>query len=1042
MTSTERFIVIKASAGSGKTYTLVRHYLKLALGHKDEAMYFRNILAITFTTAAAGEMKHRVMLRLSEIAADKGDASLMKDLCSDLQIDSVELKRRATDTYNRMLHHYRDISIMTIDSFTHRLIRSFAKDLQLKSDFNIKTDASLFKEQIIERLMDDIGKDRLLTQYIKQYVVSNLDDGSGWNPNRSLKEIADFLFKEESQLPLQKLSNLTLEDFSNVQHELKQSRKAFEIEVSRRAAAAIELLVEVDITEDDLNGKSRSFLKDLKILASGKIKSPLSNNYHKALDNDMWLPKTTGASKKAAFHSIQQALRGHMEYLKEMTEGKPFKDYSTRGEIAKNIILVGLIDRMQDCANGIREDENILMLSDFHRLVYEIVRENDAPFIYERIGNRYRHILIDEFQDTSKIQWLNLIPLVQNSLAEGHTNLIVGDAKQSIYRWRASFVDQFIKLPDLPSDFMLPLVSKTFNENIKHEFLETNFRSSESVIEFNNRVYNRMAASIPQYGEVYEGMKQHFHKTHEGYVKVITAPKHIERKELKPHCQKQLLDCISECVADGFHFGDITILVRSGNDSATLANYLNEHQIRSTTSESFFLKRSLCVRALMGYLEFSEFPLHHFAAFDCAEALCQLHPHLSIEDFIAHYMMKEGKRKIIKLKEFLELHFGNFTDELEHDSVFNLTMSIIRALRIPADSGIEFLLNHIKQQCIQQNMDLSQFIQWWRDSKNKLAINSAAHSQAVNIMTIHKSKGLEFPVVIYYARQTSNAGNQIWIEPDSSLTSLPAALVKVNKPKQNEQSWDDEEEEPSSQYKTEEQQKMILDEANVFYVATTRAEQRLYIILESKSGYVHKLFYETVCTEFPEFASEDVCSLGARTPALHRKIKENPKPVNFNMGEALLPQLKIITPKMRDTPQMAYGKLLHEALSLINEKVDAGAAVELTLRGRKKIDPVKDQQLLDDALKIAKHPKLQPWFSGEGILISEREICNNQGEIMRPDRVVELPGHVAVIDYKSGVPSSRHLAQIGQYKAVLERIYHKPVKGFLVYTQSMTIQEV
>jgi ATP-dependent exoDNAse (exonuclease V) beta subunit len=1048
MKSTERFVIMKASAGSGKTFQLVRYYLYMALNKPKEPGYYKHILAITFTTAAVKEMKERVMRRLAEFASGNGDKHLEPELIKMLGISRDELQERATGVYNHMLHHYRDLSIMTIDSLTHRLVRAFAKDLHLSNDFSIEMNEPMFKEKMIDRLLDELGINQTLTEYVKEYSLSKIEDGVAWNPRGDLLSIAGELFKEAGTEPLSELAKIDLKVFQEVRFKIREENKAFDEKMSALSNQVFGLLAKANITAADIPYKNLGWISLVKKLNDKAYVAKVSIRLADALEKDKWVNDTVTSK----FQPIASEIRRLVETIRELLEGPALARYHLLDHIQKNLAQLGLAEYMAKSAQHLRAEENTLLLSDFHKLINEIVQGNDAPYIYERIGNRYKHILIDEFQDTSKTQWKNLIPLVLNGLAEGNHCLVVGDAKQSIYRWRASYVRQFTDLPNVPEEFKNPQASKTFRENFLEYPLNSNFRSSRTVVEFNNTFYEAIAELLQEHRHVYNGHKQTATSQEEGYVKLFNAPEKKKKNsrdtmeeasdEESDSWKNQLLECIKECDEDGFPRGEITILVRTGKDGTKCATWLQENNINSTTSDSFLLKRSIHVRALMGFLEFSEHPEHHFAGFDCIQALVEIHPELSIETFITQHIKRDRKKIDIDLFGFLTKHFGDLSSVHDSESVFSLAIAVIRKLKLQSDSGIEFLLNHIKQECIQHNLNLAQFIQWWKEKKNTLKIMTAAHPGAVNIMTIHKSKGLEFPAVIVPMFYTRNNSNQIWIDLDQEVYGLPVGLVSASKigtdPKKELERIKHPKIEPEAY-------NMLLDDANTLYVATTRASQRLYFIYGGGGSYFNKNVHNTIGRLYPEFQANGSCVLGKRQTFVQDDKEKNPHmahPASLRGESSLLPRLRVIPAKQRDTPMMAYGKMLHEALSHLDTTASVQAAVQHALKASISKDEETIQQLCADIEAIRLHPQLAAWYSGAGTVINERELCSTTGDIVRPDRVVELPDCVVVIDYKTGLKSDRHAQQVDAYKHQLKTLYNKPAKGYLVYTRPLEIIEV
>jgi ATP-dependent exoDNAse (exonuclease V) beta subunit len=571
-------------------------------------------------------------------------------------------------------------------------------------------------------------------------------------------------------------------------------------------------------------------------------------------------------------------------------------------------------------------------------------------------------------------------------------------------------------------------------------------------VEFNNTFYKAFASLLMEHHHVYDGLEQKAESHQTGYVKLLNMPaskKKSAKKDSNDNSEEendswkiQLLDCIRECREDGFPFGEITILVRTGKEGTQCAEWLHENEIDCTTIDSFLLKRSVHVRALMGFLEFSEHPNHHFAGFDCVQALAEIHPAINMEEFITHHIKREKRKVHIDLYTFLTQHFGDLSSIHHSESVFSMAIAAIRKLKLQSDSGVEFLLNHIKHECIQHNLNLAQFIQWWKEKKDSLKIMTAAHPGAINIMTIHKSKGLEYPAVIVPMMRQQSKSNKIWIDLDEDVFGLPVGLVSSS-PFSTKN--DDEIRRVKHPKIEPEAYSMLLDETNTLYVATTRAAQRLYFIYGGGGSFFNKNVHDKLCELYPAFGQSGEYALGERQPFKdHNKEKDKQisVPAGLHGDSSLLPRLRVIPAKQRDTPFMAYGKLLHEALAYLDNTETTEDAVNRAIKGTVLHEAETIEQLCADIEAIRHHPQLANWYGGQGSVISERELCSTEGDIVRPDRVVELPEQVVVIDYKTGVKSDRHIQQVDAYKHQLKTLYNKPAKGYIVYTRPLEIIEV
>jgi ATP-dependent exoDNAse (exonuclease V) beta subunit len=759
------------------------------------------------------------------------------------------------------------------------------------------------------------------------------------------------------------------------------------------------------------------------------------------MDERMWLQDKATADARARFATIESRANEMLDEFTELISEAALKRISLIRKITENMYTLGLIDRMNEYAAEIRTEENTVLLSDFHRMINAIIRGNDAPFIFERIGARYRHILVDEFQDTSKMQWMNLVPLIQNCLSEGHENLVVGDAKQSIYRWRSGYVEQFISLPELPKEFAMPLAEKTFKENIQLIPLQTNYRSSQSVIDFNNALFPPLASKLPEYRPVYDEVHQEKNSDATGFVRL--AGNHLltnDNGEKENFIETELIKAIRECEASGFAPGDIKILVRSHKQGTRCTEILKEHDIKYTTAESALLMHSVTVRIVMGYFEFNLFPQRRFAAFDTVQSLATINTSVSLADFISEQLNFKEYRTI-DLNGFLSKTFGDLSGVMVGENVFHKAISLMRALQLPIDNGVEYLLELIKQHCIGKNNDLHRFIEWWKEHRHKLSAAAVNNPDAVQIMTIHKSKGLEFPVVIFPHFTETAKPSPLWIDVPKDICELPAAYITVEANKEKEE-FDNEGEDDLTAEISLEKKRRYLDDINNLYVACTRAESRMYFLQEKGGSAFNKMIDETLSNIFTEYKLSGIVEFGVQDIHLTQQATAQPIHVPQLKGkEMLLPRLKLRSKLQRDTPEIVYGKLLHDCFSMLKTANDIDPVIEKVLKGRADAEKHREK-LNNDIQKVLTHATASAWFDDSASVYCEQEMVATNGDTLRPDRVVVFQNKVVVVDYKTGKESPNHSKQVNQYKHELERIYSMPIEGYLLYTDGPGIQPV
>ena len=543
-----------------------------------------------------------------------------------------------------------------------------------------------------------------------------------------------------------------------------------------------------------------------------------------------------------------------------------------------------------------------------------------------------------------------------------------------------------------------------------------------------------LAGKIPEYNEVYNEVIQEKNSKKTGYVRL--AGNHLlssKDEAYKTFVKDELINAVHQCLNDGFAPGDITILTRTHKQGTKCAEMLREHDIKFTTAESALLIHSATVRIVMGYFEFHLFPQRRYAAFDVVQSLATIHHDVSLADFITE-QLNSKEYKPVNLNGFLAKTFGDVHSVMIGENVFHQAISLLRVLQIPIDNSVEYLLELIKQHCIGKNHDLHRFIDWWKEHKHKLSAAAANNPDAVQIMTVHKSKGLEFPVVIFPHFAEKAKPSDLWVNVPDDLCELPAAYIKIDANSAQDTLEEDEEGTDLTAEITLEKKRRYLDEINALYVTCTRAVMRLYFIQEKGLSTFNNLLDQTLCEQFAEYKSTGVAEKGVAEHYITDLSKATPLHVPTLKGkEVLFPRLRLRSIRERDTPEILYGKLLHECCSLIIDKDDVDPIVERILQGRSDADSYR-QRLLNDLQKILSDTISSTWYDGKATALCERELIASDGSTLRPDRVIVREDCVVVVDYKTGKESRKHAEQVNHYKSQLQNIYNLPVEGYLLYT--------
>ncbi|WP_046245685.1 UvrD-helicase domain-containing protein [Hymenobacter terrenus] len=532
------FRIYSSSAGSGKTYQLTKEYLLLALGADDPA-YFKRILAITFTNDAAGEMKERIVgaLRrfaypesgkvdglLADVAAELGKSGKLPPHARTAEEQQREVQRRAAATFRLVLYHYADFGVSTIDSFVQRIVTAFTRELGLPATFEVELDTDAVLQSAVAGLLDKVNRDpnsRLLSQTLAEYALGQAEEGKSWS--RLPEELAGFgrvLFNETVQEAVAQLGKLTLADFRRLDKQIQAKRTEIEAAFAQTKEVAVAVLAENAATEADFfQGKRGIFgyvQKGVDLLAPDA--GP--NSYVQAtLAEDKWYSgKIKTAADKARIDAVKEPLRGVVEALDKLRAAY-LPDYLLLAAMQPYLFHASLLSELNKLVEQISQERNVVLISEFNRRIASIVLTEPVPFLYERLGERYEHILIDEFQDTSVLQWNNLLPLVENTLANGHSSLAVGDAKQAIYRWRGGEMEQILRLhqgdtaalvararePEMRE--LLRLRYETLDPALEAKALQVNYRSAREIVDFNNSFFEAVSsrhAALDLVGGIYD----------------------------------------------------------------------------------------------------------------------------------------------------------------------------------------------------------------------------------------------------------------------------------------------------------------------------------------------------------------------------------------------------------------------------------------------------------------------------------------------------------------------------------------------------------
>lgn len=1041
------FTVFKSSAGSGKTYNLVKSYLEIALKRPSD---FKSILAITFTNKAAAEMKSRIVETLQKLAStnipDKA-AQLRADLSRETGLTQEEITANAAKALDLILHNYSDFAVSTIDSFVLSIVRTFAKDLNIPFNFDIEMSSDVLTEQATDLLVSRVGTREDITALLVRFIENRVDEQGSINIENDIRKICRYLFNEESIVYIERLRQLSISDFFRLQQFLFNEIRTFNNHIKTLASQAQSLIQSKNINPDSFYYKKNGLPGYFKRLSVPVLDGIFNKNVAKGVENGKWTSDACTPADAAAIEDIKDALEALYMQIQQaaLSDMKQINLYVL---IARNIFTVAVIDEIAAIIEDIKLENNLLHISEFNKKIASVIVNEPVPFIYERTGTRFSHIMIDEFQDTSVLQWFNLLPLVENALASGGTALVVGDAKQAIYRFRDGDADQFIRLPEVATnDFSgnespVPVLAGHYKEHV----LGVNYRSQEQIVAFNNAFFTHVAASLPEcYRPVYAQVEQKSaDSSGRGYVE-ISFFENKRSTGIEPDYNRRIKQAVDELLAHGYKPSDITILCRSNKNASETAQYLIGEGIGVVSSESLLLATSPEVGFLVALLAYIYDVNDHKAMLMICRYLSRKGQSgtLSLHEFASKSLAQRSY-----LNTFLSQNFAGYAyDRLRNLPLYELTENLIRlfALNAKPDAFVHFFLDAVFNFSTNTSDSIKGFLDWWDDNRAKCTVIVPEGINAVQIMTIHKSKGLQFPVVIFpYATEKKKTGKQnLWVDiNDEKLEGIEKFLIPANKMLLDT---------PVAPAFEEEDNKSILDLVNVLYVALTRPVEKLFIISElpgEKESSVSVNGFLRSYLKASGVWNDTQMQYHFGTFDNKKDMEETPAGQMFYDTFVSLPWKDRIVMKYKsrnpeNTPageeRLQRGLLVHAMMGMIHSEADIDAAVDsFYARATSSMPPADD--IKSGIRRIISNPLISPFYTNVGQAFNEKDIFEKGGAVHRPDRFVRTDTRAAVIDYKTGKPDESYRAQLDNYANLLEEMGISPIEKYIVYIDSETVE--
>ena len=1118
--------IYTASAGSGKTHALTREFLRLMLSNGDPR-YFTTIQAVTFTKKATAEMKGRIVAELSTLARTPKESLFTDDLCRELGISEAKLQERANATLHALLLEYTSFRVRTIDSFFQEVVHSFAYELGHAGALRVQLDSDqLLHQAVLEVLakQDQEKSDEKIEAWLQELTTEAIEDGKGYN-------IEDQLSKFAKQLENEAVKQLRAGKEFPSQAQVKKLREAARriIKDKREALSALaeralNALAQSGVAIEDLSNGSTGVFGAIYACrrnqgallekSSAFAERPRLRAFLDATDTDTMLAKLISKGK----HSIREQIEPHLSSIYDAL--KAFSDYNfqqlplyvTAQQINRYAGLYGILIDIDNALQDLKREGKLMLISDAPSLIQALLKDNnDAPFLYEKIGARIEHHMIDEFQDTSRMQYENFKPLLDNAQSQGQDCLIVGDAKQSIYRFRNS-----------DSTLLTTQLTEDFSSSAERKNLEDNWRSVPEIVDFNNALYPQLCSLIRSvfdslWSEVRgygfpEGQEEVKSRLDAELDILLKAYEDVEQNTSKPKQQRGLgqvvlhryappkkkddstteaedseetsdteeevpsgaLDQLPLVIVDllkrGYRCSDIAILVRTkahaANVAETLLNapeeVLEGYSLPFLSEEALHVDRAYSVRfiiAALSYLADTSIPLRLAVLQEAYHQVLALSGQAEedLSDAELQELRDFGRQGLYEVVEIINSRYGKLFPESEGAYLVKL---------------LDMLYSWEQEEAA----DISTFLQYWQDKGHQQSIVNNSTEDAITLMTIHKSKGLGFPVVLLPdiswqldEALSANKENILWcpiphISETEELTATHVTSVPLKYTTTLQMSYF------AKPYFVE-KLKNMMDSLNLLYVATTRPKQELHIWIreeaqkaqeeesgkkkskkkeasEEKISKIEDLFLASVEDKalheiLPAHQTTKEDPIGDSTSAPKKKHSDSEEDSATALQVGALSsypidqRLAILREGLEyfsEDSQRAYGRTLHLILSEIETASDVAPAIsEAVHHGYIKAEHA--EELSSQLRAVVEYPEAARWFDGTGKIFNERAIIGGELETSRrPDRVIFYPdGHIEVVDYKSGEERKAHHRQVREYMELLRQMGYTEVSGYLCY---------
>ena len=1099
--------IYKASAGSGKTYTLAYEYVRLLFDNKNEHPH-RNTLAVTFTNKATDEMKSRIVNELYKLSTGATD-SYMTKLMKDTKLSNNEIKEKAQKFLIDILHNYSDFNISTIDRFFQQIVRAFTREIGYYGNFGLELDTDPILEQAIGNMLFDLDKKENKGTFdsIQQIIKSKIDDGKSWRIDKDLSELGGELFKEKYLQNSAELEDKLGTEFNNFCTAIDKIIRDYEKKMKDLCGEAHRIMLVNGLEWTDFSGGSNSFahyfiydyLKGKEFNPSPTFKEK-RGDVNDAVEN--WYSK--GSSKKNEITNAFNA--GLHDITVQMSDKKDYERYLSAKLVKEKLPVLGVLTVISKYIKKYCDEKNTMLISSTNDFLNRIIEGSDTPFVYEKAGVFLEHFMLDEFQDTSTMQWKNFKPLLGNSVAGGHDNLIVGDVKQCIYRWRNS--DWELLRSGVNSDF----------DDCEPIPLKENWRSAKNIVRFNNLFFSKIGSRmdenlLPEGGaernkidEIYADVEQVPKKNFDGYVQL----QFIKKSENDAECAdsgeegdgdslgtdfceaalEKTNEIVDALLKKGYQERQITVLVRKNDEAAKVARSLLENGYPVVSNEALQIAASPCVQLLTGILRFFVDPNNEINRFLVESR------YKSLKGVKFGSYTKKDWKEVEPEEHWLKRVFGAEKAEkinsLKNKPLFQLVEALIQLFDLAKDANSRVFLQAFQDEIFsfsnKSEADINGFLDYWDECSDKRFLAASETQNAIRIMTIHKSKGLEFEAVIIpfckFEFKPQNANKTIlWCKTegkDEPFCKLPILPISYKS---------DVEKSIFSKDYLEEKTNNCIDALNMAYVAFTRPKKSLFIIaeqivkpkkgdsvpdkrtkikgdvkkeqivkpkssdsvLKSVANMVEDYFDKGEFGDLKVAKREDgdgtkIVEIGELSP-LSEKESEGGNDLPLTYDTVPVDDRLRLRYKPDDDCESAQkrleGLLMHDILGQIATVADVDKVLQqFELDGR--LTKEKSAETADRLRKLLSSEKPKGWFSGRYKVQNETEIITPQGKIYRPDRVMidENERRVVVVDYKFGENREpRYKWQVANYMQLIAQMGYK-TEGYIWYTTLGKIEEV